>query len=128
MTNKRSIILTAISVFSVAGCAHLGWSKPAESEDLQRLRAAGAAMAEAKECTVCHDVRTNKVGPSFTRVANRYRGEADERKRLIEVVQSGTTPATIWHWGSVKMPDDRVRVPVSVPEAEILADYILSLE
>jgi len=89
-----------------------------------------AALADAKHCTVCHDTKVDKVGPSFRDIARRFKGLNNARPMLVRVVQaSGTdTPSTPYHWGATKMPPAGVRVPVSEAEAGILVDYILGIQ
>lgn len=128
MPNIPKPMVAMFGGLALVGCAHTATEEPVASNPQTQRIAAGAAFADAKECTVCHDVRTDKVGPAFQRVARRFNGVPDGREKLLEVVQAGTKSSSVWHWGSVKMPTDAARVPVNPDEAELLVDYVLSLE
>ncbi len=129
MPNISKYMAALCGGLALVGCAHTAAEGQAVSNPQTEQRiVAGAALADAKECTVCHDVRTDKVGPAFQRVARRFNGVPDGREKLLEVVQAGTKSSSVWHWGSVKMPTDAARVPVNPDEAELLVDYVLSLE
>lgn len=114
----------------VAGCAGVETpSEPAASVPPVEGRVDGAALAQAKDCMVCHDVRLPKVGPALRDVARRYANLANGRELLIGVVQTGSpASASFGHWGSLDMPPDSARVAVSEAEAGVLVDYVLSLK
>ncbi|MDY7065464.1 Cytochrome c-552 [Pseudomonas extremaustralis] len=111
MINK-SLCIALIIIFDQIGTAY----------------ADGAALAEAKGCTVCHSAKTEKIGPSFRDISHRFHGFKNARPMLVRVVQTGTDTAVVpYHWGSIKMPSVNARTPVSQEEAEQLIDYILSI-
>jgi cytochrome c551/c552 len=88
----------------------------------------GEALATAKHCFSCHDVKTKKFAPSFTDISHRFRGLENSKMMLARVVQSGTDGQSVaFHWGASTMPPDNVREPVTEAEAQILVDYILKL-
>ncbi len=85
------------------------------------------ALAGVKQCFICHDGRSeirSMIGPPFRDVARRYKAVGNAKSMLVEVIQSGTEG----HWAASKMPAASARVPVSKEEAEVLAEYVLSLE
>jgi cytochrome c len=54
------------------------------------LPAAAAVDEEAametlhrNECTKCHDVKKTKKGPSYKKVAEKYKGKADAKEKLL---------------------------------------------
>ena len=51
-------------------------------------------------CTACHTVDTKGIGPSFTEIAAKYRGQKDVLPKLAEKVRNGGSGA----WGEVPMP------------------------
>jgi cytochrome c len=53
---------------------------------------AGAQEALAKKsgCTMCHEVNTVKLGPSFKESAAKYKGKADAEAVLVAKLSAGT--------------------------------------
>ncbi|UCE32988.1 MAG: c-type cytochrome [Burkholderiales bacterium] len=62
--------------------------------------AAARELATRSACLTCHDFDRKIVGPALRDVAERYRGQADARQRLVAKVRSGGQGA----WGSIPMP------------------------
>ena len=93
------------------------------------LAAEGEALAKAKMCFTCHELKGENHGPSFQDIARRFSGLSNAKRMLVKEVQSGTyVPGVARHWGTMKMPKDSDREPVSQAEAEQLVDYILSIK
>jgi cytochrome c len=71
-------------------------------------------------CTACHTVETKMIGPSFTEVAAKYRGQKDVRQKLAEKVRNGGSGA----WGQVPMPPNP-----SLPDKDLhtIMAWILAL-
>jgi len=91
------------------------------------LGADPVALAGTKQCFICHDGKSeirSMIGPPFRDIARRYKAVSNAKSTLAEVIQSGTEG----HWAASKMPAASARVPVSNEEAEVLAEYVLSLE
>ncbi len=61
---------------------------------------ASEALAERHACLNCHEINKKMVGPAFTAVAQRYRGQADAQALLSRKLVEGGTGV----WGSVPMP------------------------
>jgi cytochrome c551/c552 len=59
-----------------------------------------ADLARRKACLSCHGVDKRIVGPAFTDVAARYRGEAGIEAKLVEKLRKGSTGV----WGPMAMP------------------------
>jgi len=67
----------------------------------------------------CHDAAAKVVGPSFARIADRYRSDPSARDHLAAKVRQGSVGA----WGRVLLP----RQPeVTADEARVLAEWVLS--
>lgn len=71
------------------------------------LMIAGGAMATdmpdaAKKagCSNCHSIDKKVVGPAWQDVANKYKGDAGAKDKLIAKVTAGGSGA----WGAVPMP------------------------
>jgi len=83
-------------------------------------------------CTNCHDIRNTLVGPSFTAIAERYRGEKDAEEKLYKSVREGSqgrwydpTSTTIYGIRRVMPPQDEKRVPDA--ELRAMVRWILGL-
>jgi len=90
----------------------------------------GPVLAEKKQCLTCHSVdKTMPDMPSFRDIAKRYKDRQAFEGMLITQILSGTPPSgTGYHWGVRKMPGSGARAEVSVYEANLLLDWILSLK
>ena len=76
-------------------------------------------LATQHACMACHGVSNKVVGPGFTDVAAKYRGDAGAEQRLMEKMRQGGAG----NWGAVPMPPQ-----AGVPEAELrqLVKWILA--
>lgn len=92
------------------------------------LMVAGSAMAAemsplAKKhgCSACHTMDKKLVGPSYTDVAKKYKGDAGAAAKLEAKVAKGGAGV----WGPMPMPPNSPKVP----EADIkeLVKFVLSL-
>ncbi len=85
---------------------------------------AAKALARENNCFKCHGVDKEKDGPSYKKVAEKYRGKAGAEERLITHVTSGE---------KAKFPDGHEEEHKNIkgkasPEAiKNLVDWILSL-
>jgi cytochrome c len=78
------------------------------------------ALAQKSGCLACHATDKKIVGPAYKDVANKYRGDKDAEKKLVEKVMKGSQGV----WGNVPMPPN----PVSEADAHALVKWILSLK
>ncbi|RJF91776.1 c-type cytochrome [Noviherbaspirillum saxi] len=60
----------------------------------------GAAVAKQNACMACHGLTNKIVGPAFSDIAAKYKGDASAVSRLTERVKNGSSGA----WGPVPMP------------------------
>jgi cytochrome c551/c552 len=76
--------------------------------------AAGGALKLAQQyaCVACHGVTNRLVGPSFSEVAAKYKGDANAESRLLGKMRQGGAGV----WGQVPMPPQG-----QVPEADLRA-------
>jgi cytochrome c551/c552 len=49
-----------------------------------------AKLAKSMGCMICHDVSRPKAGPSFSKIAERYRGQEDAAAKLADMLAKGT--------------------------------------
>lgn len=84
------------------------------------------ALAQASGCLACHRVESKLVGPAWRDVADRYRGDAGARERLIEKVKQGGKGNWTEVTGGATMPPYSPRV--ADEKIEELVAFVLSLE
>jgi cytochrome c len=77
------------------------------------------ALAQSKNCLACHAVATKLVGPAYSEVAKKYKGNADAEAMLVKKVIAGGSGV----WGTIPMPPNAV----SQDEAKLLVQWVLSL-
>ncbi len=82
---------------------------------------ASEALAKKYNCLACHAVDKKLVGPGYTDVAAKYKGDAGAEAKLVAKVKNGGTGA----WGQIPMPPN-----ASVPDADVkaLVKWVLSLK
>ena len=80
MTKSRSTLATA-----VAGAVFVMMVPAAQAADAD----AALALARQNNCLKCHAIDKEKDGPSYKKVAEKYKGKANAEARLIEHITSG---------------------------------------
>jgi cytochrome c len=87
---------------------------------------ANLPLIEAKQCLQCHAVDKNLIGPSFQRIAYRWRGNPTAEKMLIATIQSGSREGGGQHWSeNTPMPNAWERPMVSDAEAKQIVEWIM---
>jgi cytochrome c len=99
----------------IAATASLALACSANAADAEKAK----ALAQSKNCLACHAVATKLVGPAYTEVSKKYKGNKDAEALLIKKVINGGGGV----WGTIPMPPN----PVKEDEAKVLVDWILSL-
>lgn len=79
---------------------------------------ANQALANSKNCMVCHSLDRKLVGPSFREIAGRHQGQPGAAELLAIRITQGSSGA----WGPVPMPSQPL---VQAQEAKALAQWIL---
>lgn len=87
---------------------------------------AAKALARQNNCFKCHAVDKEKDGPSYKKVAEKYKGKDNAEARLIEHITSGE---------KAKFPDGheeehkivKTEPPKDMSQIKNLVDWILSL-
>jgi cytochrome c len=77
------------------------------------------ALAQSKNCLACHAIDKKLVGPAYTEVAKKYKGNKDAEAALVKKVINGGGGV----WGTIPMPPN----PVKEDEAKMLVEWVLSL-
>jgi cytochrome c len=85
---------------------------------------AAKKMARKNDCFKCHAVDKEKDGPSYQKVAEKYRGKIDGEEKLIEQITTGK---------KAKFPDDheeehKILETKDMGEIKNLVNWILSLQ
>ena len=80
--------------------------------------ATGEELFKSKPCVACHKPDMQLVGPAFTAVAEKYRGDAAAADSIAGHIKNGSQGV----WGAIPMPPN----PVTDEEAKILAEWVLS--
>ena len=84
---------------------------------------ADPALANAKGCLACHDLKVKKIGPSYQDVAKKYTGQTDAPAKLAKKVLEGGSGT----WGEVAMPANKT-MGVTEADAKKLVAWILTLK
>jgi cytochrome c len=113
----HSKIGRAVGAFSMV-CALAGLSPAALAVD----EAAAQALAKKNDCLKCHSVDKEKKGPSYQKIAAKYKGKPDGEEKVIKNMTTG---------GKVKLDDgteeDHKIINTKDPAAlKNLAEWILS--
>jgi len=99
----------------IAAAAGLALAFSANAADAEKAK----ALAQAKNCLACHAVDKKLVGPAYTEISKKYKGNKDAEAMLVKKVIGGGGGV----WGTIPMPPN----PVKEDEAKMLVAWILSL-
>lgn len=80
------------------------------------------ALAQRSGCFACHAIDKKLVGPAWSEVAAKYRGQKDAEGKLIAKVAKGGGGV----WGSTPMPPNEPRVKEG--DIQALVRFILALK
>jgi cytochrome c len=112
---NRQIIATMLFTFSAAMLTPSQAS--AFDEDAAR------ALAKKNDCFKCHAVDKSKKGPSYKKIADKYRGKADGQSKLI----TNFTTEPMVKLSDGKEEKHKLIDTKDINEQKNLADWILSL-
>ena len=99
----------------IAATAGLVMAFSAHAADAEKAK----ALAQSKNCLACHAIDKKLVGPAYTEIAKKYKGNKDAEAMLIKKVINGGGGV----WGTIPMPPN----PVKEDESKLLVEWILSL-
>ncbi|MGH7638297.1 MAG: c-type cytochrome, partial [Gemmatimonadaceae bacterium] len=80
----------------------------------------GRRMIQSGTCLACHQLDRASIGPTYTEVSRKYRGDSSAISRLARKIRSGGSGV----WGSVMMP---AHPQLTESQASAMAAYIMSL-
>jgi cytochrome c len=81
---------------------------------------AGRRLIASGTCLSCHQLDKPSIGPSYTAVARRYRGDTTAMARLVRKIRAGGSGV----WGKAMMP---AHPQLTESQASAMVAYILSL-
>jgi cytochrome c len=99
----------------IAAAAGMVLASGVQAADAEKAK----ALAQSKNCLACHAIDKKLVGPAYTEVSKKYKGNKDAEANLIKKVINGGGGV----WGTIPMPPN----PVKEDEAKLLVDWILTL-
>jgi len=89
---------------------------------------ANLKLVQEKQCMQCHQVDKEAIGPSFKRIAFRWKGNPAAQQVLTATIQKGTREGGGQHWTAVtNMPDSSERPLVNDEEARQIVQWIMGL-
>ncbi len=100
----------------IAAAAGLVLAGSAQAADAEKAK----ALAQSKNCLACHAIDKKLVGPAYTEIAKKYKGNKDAEAMLVKKVINGGGGV----WGTIPMPPN----PVKEDEAKLLVQWVLSLQ
>ena len=106
----HSTLRNLLLVIAGAGLAGHAWALDA---------AAATELAKANGCFSCHSAKEKVVGPAYSAVADKYKGDKDAVAHLTQSIQMGSQGK----WGRIPMP---AHPNMSVADIKALAQWILS--
>ena len=83
--------------------------------------AAAEAMMKKDGCAACHAVDKKVIGPAYTEVSAKYKGDKDAAAKLADKVKKGGVGV----WGKIPMPPN---AQVSDADIKELVAWILTLK
>lgn len=101
----KAVIASMIVTCTILAC-------PALADD-------GEALLKKYNCMGCHKLEGKLMGPGFSDVAKKYKGDAAAMTKLSTVIAKGGSGV----WGSVPMP---AAPQVKPEEAKAMLEFILS--
>ena len=90
------------------------------SADAGAMLSAGKKLIEAGDCKACHSVAKKSIGPAYTEVAKKYKGDKTALERLTKKVIAGGGGV----WGETAMA---AHPQLSTGDASEMVSYILNL-
>jgi cytochrome c len=77
-------------------------------------------LLTTSDCLACHQIDRKSIGPAYTAVADKYRGDVEAMTKLVKKIRAGGSGV----WGDVTMPPHPA---ITDAQASQLASYVLSL-
>jgi cytochrome c len=117
MKNRTNLQIVVAILFAFSAAMLIPVQASAFDEE------AAKALAKSNDCFKCHAIDKSKKGPSYKKVAEKYRGKADGQSKLI--INFTTEPMVKLSDG--KEEKHKIIDTTDKDEMKNLADWILSL-
>jgi len=117
MKNKSNSQIIAAMLITFTATIFMSSQASAFDED------AAKALAKKNDCFKCHAIDKSKKGPSYKKVAEKYRGKPDAQSKLI----TNFTTEPMVKLSDGKEEKHKVIDTKDMNEMKNLADWILSL-
>lgn len=119
ITPKSKKLIQIMAPMAVIGLFSASFSVMAADFDAE----AAAALAKKNDCTKCHAIDKTKKGPSYKKIAAKYKGKPDGQEKIIKNITEGK---------KVKLEDGteenhKIIETKDPKELKNIADWILSL-
>ncbi|GAO36504.1 cytochrome C [Sulfuricella sp. T08] len=118
MKHKTNRQIIAATLFTFSAAMLMPSQASAFDEDAAR------ALAKRNDCFKCHAVDKSKKGPSYKKVADKYRGKADGQSKLI----TNFTTEPMVKLSDGKEEKHKIIDTKDMNEMKNLADWILSIQ
>lgn len=79
------------------------------------------ALAKESGCLTCHALNEKIVGPAYSVVAEKYKGQSDAAASLAQSIQYGSKGK----WGRIPMP---AHASISVDDINALARWVMTVQ
>jgi len=109
---------STISLAGATAVLALAFLNPAQAAPDEE---AAKALMKANDCTKCHAVDKTKKGPSFKKIAEKYKGKADGQSKIVTNLTTGPTVKIDGNEEKHKIVDTKDQ-----KELKNLADWILA--
>jgi cytochrome c len=76
----NSIVRSALTMVVVTATLYFGSATAAVAFDAEAAR----ALAKSNDCFKCHAIDKTKKGPSYKKIAEKYKGKTDAEAKLIK--------------------------------------------
>lgn len=83
--------------------------------------AAAIEIAKNNGCLSCHSAKEKIVGPAYSDVADKYRGDKDAVANLVQSIQYGSKGK----WGRIPMP---AHPSMSAADIKTLAQWVMTAQ
>lgn len=115
---KSKILIGLLSLtFILAYCTN---APENNAEEQQKAISFGKEMISKSDCNSCHQLETKIIGPSYLEIAEKYKSNSTNIKKLADKIINGGSG----EWGDIPMlPHDEL----DDNEAQAMVIYILSL-
>lgn len=110
---KDKMTSLMVSLFAVASLMVASAALATEEEAIN--------LIDSHNCRGCHKTVSKKVGPAFSDIAKKYKGEATAAATLETKILSGGRGV----WGRMPMPE--YKNYLTPKEAKVIVTYILSM-